>query len=181
MMFSMELPLVLLFIFSIRHFYIVLALVDVDLITHGTVQVASDEINDNDNDNENIFDELNILLVKIGGSSITYKSEFERLDTEALSWFVSAVAKSTSEYFLAPMGDEEHKYECPSADTTSKKIGLVIIHGAGSFGHFTAKEYGLKGQSIAPPQQQQKPLSNVTTWELSQTRRQKHGLAKTRL
>jgi isopentenyl phosphate kinase len=168
--------IVLLFIILFR-FYIVLALVD---HIHGTIHVASNEINRN---GTSILDELDIVLVKIGGSSITYKSEFERLDAKAVSWFASAVARSTSEYFLAPLADEvENKNECPSVVAATirsfrNKIGFVIIHGAGSFGHFTAKEYGFKSQSTAPPQ----PLQSITTRDLAKKRRQQHGLAKTRL
>jgi isopentenyl phosphate kinase len=101
------------------------------------------------------------------------------LDTEAVSWFASVIAKSTSEYFLAPFVDEENK-ECPNAEATIRnrtRNGFVIVHGAGSFGHFTAKEYGFKGQSTAPPP----TTSSHTSWDLSKIRRQKHGLTKTRL
>ena len=51
------------------------------------------------------------------------------------------------------------------------KKSFVIVHGAGSFGHHTAKEFGLSGQSVPPS-------NNVNG--VHQTRFME-GLAKTRL
>lgn len=66
------------------------------------------------------------VLVKIGGSSITDKAQLETLDTAALTWFAKALGRSY------------------------KHTRYIIVHGAGSFGHFVAKEYGLRGQTSAP-------------------------------
>lgn len=118
-----------------------------------------------------------IVLIKIGGSSITHKSEFESLNDEALSWFARIVSESTTSKHYLSNGETT----CPQGgrdDNEPKKRGFVIVHGAGSFGHFTAKEFGLKGQSIAPIV----PPSIASSPEVEQMRhRQKEGLVKTRI
>jgi isopentenyl phosphate kinase len=124
------------------------------------------------------FKDLDIILVKIGGSSITYKSEFERVNKEAVEWFARTIAQSTSEIFL---NGEEQSRQCPGPRDdahSAKKFGFVIVHGAGSFGHFQAKEYGLKGQSTPPPVLPSTPIKQDLH---RQRRRRKEGLAKTRL
>lgn len=68
-----------------------------------------------------------IILIKIGGSSITNKAVKEELNPKALDWFAKTLAKAT------------HQQR------------FVIVHGAGSFGHFTAKEYGLTSRDGPPP------------------------------
>ena len=114
-----------------------------------------------------------VILVKIGGSSITHKGEFESLNEHALAWFSRSIAKATPNAFLAPPKEEV----CDVDTTNEHAIGFVIVHGAGSFGHFTAKEYGLKGHSEEPPTANKR---NTTTDSLDR-RRDLHGLAKTRL
>jgi isopentenyl phosphate kinase len=116
---------------------------------------------------ENEEEDMRVILVKIGGSSITYKAEKENLDQESLSWFVRSISNAVGERFRGP--DEG---ECES--TPRHPIAFVVIHGAGSFGHFTAKEFGLKGQIQAPP-------SNSTLLSVEQNRYRKRGLAETRL
>jgi len=69
-----------------------------------------------------------IVVVKVGGSSITKKAEKETVNDEALDWFANAMANLPD--------------TCESTSSTR----FVIIHGAGSFGHHTAKEYGLSGR-----------------------------------
>ena len=67
-----------------------------------------------------------IVLVKVGGSSITDKANFETLNEDSLEWFARIVAES------------------------SIQQRFVIVHGAGSFGHHTAKEYDLRGKTVSP-------------------------------
>ena len=62
-----------------------------------------------------------VILVKFGGSAITRKNLFETLDGEKLDM--------TSRH----MQTASRIYKCKYA----------IVHGAGSFGHFQAKTYGL--------------------------------------
>ena len=64
------------------------------------------------------------VLVKLGGSAITSKAEFETLNHAALTSAVTAIA-------------------CSGKRT-------VVLHGAGSFGHFQAREHGIsKGTADA--------------------------------
>ena len=105
--------------------------------------------------------EIEVVLVKIGGSSITKKAEIESLDDESLNWFAKSLSSSIADRFRAPNHDDN-----PSARQTA----FVVIHGAGSFGHFTAKKYGLKGQTEKP--------NNKNT---EHSRYRKRGLAETRL
>jgi isopentenyl phosphate kinase len=92
-----------------------------------------------------------VVLIKIGGSSITNKSVKETLDPHALSWFVTCLAKC------------------------NKDRAFIVVHGAGSFGHHTAKEYGLSGKT-------QPPSSNGEEHYDKDTHRQLMlGLGRTRL
>lgn len=60
------------------------------------------------------------VIVKLGGSAITVKSQKETL----------------ARAFLL---------QCAEQLAQVKDCNLIVIHGAGSFGHFQAKEYGLSG------------------------------------
>ena len=43
-----------------------------------------------------------VILVKIGGSSITHKGDFESLNEEAVEWFAESIFNASSSDFLAP-------------------------------------------------------------------------------
>eukprot|EP00440_Ansanella_granifera_P007538 gb/GFBE01008163.1/.p1 GENE.gb/GFBE01008163.1/~~gb/GFBE01008163.1/.p1 ORF type:complete len:311 (+),score=61.58 gb/GFBE01008163.1/:1-933(+) len=87
------------------------------------------------------------VVVKIGGSACTKKAQFETLNTEALSASSAQLAKLSSE-----------------------GLRMAIVHGAGSFGHQHAKEYGVsKGTGEA----------SFSTGPLPE--RLREGFAKTRL
>lgn len=88
-----------------------------------------------------------VVLVKIGGSSITAKSTKESLNQTALDWFAQTLADTMADEFLAP--SEEEAPSCADHDKAPRSA-FVIVHGAGSFGHHTAKEYGLQGH-VDPP------------------------------
>jgi len=84
------------------------------------------------------------VVVKIGGSACTRKAEFETLNVGALSAISSQISALPAE-----------------------GLSLAVVHGAGSFGHQHAKEYGVsKGSSEAP---------------LDLSDRLREGFAKTRL
>jgi len=51
-------------------------------------------------------------------------------------------------------------------------LKMIIVHGAGSFGHHSAKEYGLRGLDSPP--------TKGTVMESSDQRKMITGLAKTR-
>ena len=66
------------------------------------------------------------LVVKLGGSAVTNKSTFETLNTEKLEATAKSLARS-------PLARE-----------------TVLLHGAGSFGHFQASKYAIsRGTSSA--------------------------------
>mmetsp|Transcript_8224 Transcript_8224/g.17106 ORF Transcript_8224/g.17106 Transcript_8224/m.17106 type:complete len:330 (+) Transcript_8224:53-1042(+) len=99
----------------------------------------------------------NILLVKVGGSSITEKGKSETLDLESLVWFAETISSAINDAYLsAAMYDR------------SDNPAMVIVHGAGSFGHHTAKNFGLRGQ-VSPPSD-----------ELHLTKKLLTGIAQTR-
>jgi isopentenyl phosphate kinase len=75
-----------------------------------------------------------VTLIKIGGSSITNKAVLEELNPVALDWFARTLATASK-----------------TIHQTNKQQRFVVVHGAGSFGHFTAKEYGLQGRDGPPP------------------------------
>eukprot|EP00435_Cladocopium_sp_Y103_P038453 s2967_g10.t1 len=82
------------------------------------------------------------VVVKIGGSACTRKAEFETLNVGALQAISSQLSALPTEGY-----------------------SLAVVHGAGSFGHQHAKEYGVsKGSSEAP---------------LDLTQRLREGFAKT--
>ncbi len=81
-------------------------------------------------------------IVKVGGSSLTVKESKHTLNDEHIDW--------TCDVFAQLMHQSE------SCDRCSMSI---LVHGAGSFGHFEAKEHGLSGSearfdprsSLRPP------------------------------
>ena len=109
-----------------------------------------------------------IILVKVGGSSITNKAKEETLDEKALTWFSKIIASSISEEYLFKNLSERTEKE----DKHSNKPSFIIVHGAGSFGHHCAKEFGLRGKT-SPPR-------NLKSCEKQDRRRLMSGLARTR-
>jgi isopentenyl phosphate kinase len=100
-----------------------------------------------------------VILIKVGGSSITEKGTKETLNPTALQWLSETLASAM---------DSSQQEECGN-----KRRSFVIVHGAGSFGHHTAKEYGLSGQPKRPTDKQHYDSGNQT--------KLMEGLAKTRL
>ncbi|CAB9502113.1 Isopentenyl phosphate kinase [Seminavis robusta] len=138
-------------------------------------------------------DELEVVLVKIGGSSLTHKAQLETVDSDALQWFSNTIKETIHEGFKAPPLDNQCEdsvcvdSDMANADKNSafnsdgsrrKRRAFIIVHGAGSFGHHTAKEYALKGQ-FQPPPTGAAERNNI----IGQTGRRwtMQGLAKTRL
>jgi isopentenyl phosphate kinase len=93
------------------------------------------------------------ILIKVGGSSITDKATKETLNLEAIQWFADAMHDALA----------------------AGNALYILVHGAGSFGHHSAKEYGLQGQTEEPP-----PLSSTRN-DCSNRRNLMEGVAKTRL
>jgi isopentenyl phosphate kinase len=92
------------------------------------------------------------ILIKVGGSSVTDKSTRETLNFEAIRWFADAM------------------HDAIAAGNAS----YILVHGAGSFGHHSAKEYGLQGQTKAPP------LLSSSRNDCLDHRNLMEGVAKTR-
>lgn len=112
--------------------------------------------------NDSAFTKKKILLLKVGGSSITQKGKLETLDEEALEWF-SRTIRSTIHYDFVSTEDGE-------SSENENKPAMIIVHGAGSFGHHTAKQYGLRGKGGVPPPDGMNLTKDLLT-----------GIAKTRL
>lgn len=93
--------------------------------------------------NDSGFTKKRILLLKVGGSSITQKGKLETLDVEALEWFSGTIRSTIHEEFVSAEDGETSEND--------DKPAMIIVHGAGSFGHHTAKQYGLGGKNVPPP------------------------------
>ena len=74
-------------------------------------------------------EELEVIAVKIGGSSLTDKASKETINPEALEWFSQTVADSIHEGYTYKSTDSSKQ-----GDTRSRKRAYVIVHGAGKVG-----------------------------------------------
>ena len=87
-----------------------------------------------------------VIIIKIGGSSITNKAIEETFNQTAIDWFAKLISASVHSSFL--FSDKEQEIEQEDRATTNEesktKPKFVVIHGAGSFGHHSAKRYGLQ-------------------------------------
>lgn len=72
-----------------------------------------------------IYSAERMVLVKLGGSAITKKADFETLDSPSLA--------------------------AAAADISCSAIRTCVVHGAGSFGHFQARQYGIS-KGVSHPQ-----------------------------
>ena len=110
---------------------------------------------------------LQVVLVKVGGSSITNKETKESLNEESLEWFSQTLSAAIGLRFQAP-----HSNQC---ERPNESRAFILIHGAGSFGHFSAKAYGLQGQAREP--------DSANGFELDDEERRwkMKGLSETRL
>ncbi|KAL7487066.1 hypothetical protein ACHAW6_012685 [Cyclotella cf. meneghiniana] len=118
-----------------------------------------------------------IIILKIGGSSITNKAQEETLDTESLEWFANLISTSVNESVLSP----SCTFDRYSNSQTKPRI--IIVHGAGSFGHHSAKRYGLKcGKSVLLDEceSMKDEKSNNDSLDSMRLHYQMEGLSKTR-
>jgi len=109
------------------------------------------------------------LLLKVGGSSITEKGKLETLNVDAIKWFSRTVRLSINDKFLSDDNDNKDG-DNDDNDNDDTKPSIIIVHGAGSFGHHIAKKYGLSGKTTPPPNNGIKITKDLST-----------GIAKTRL
>lgn len=122
---------------------------------------------------ESVDPEIEVILVKIGGSSITHKGEKESLNDEALAWFSQTLESLIARSYRSPADD---RCESDSLDESARSVAFVVVHGAGSFGHFSAKAYGLKGQTENPQNS-----SNHSSLDTTERRFRMQGVSETRL
>lgn len=88
-----------------------------------------------------------VIIIKIGGSSITNKAIEETLNQTAIDWFAKLISASVHTSFLFSDKEQEQEEQGDHATTNEEsktKPKFVVIHGAGSFGHHSAKRYGLQ-------------------------------------
>lgn len=129
------------------------------------------------------LEEMDVVLIKVGGSSITDKAIKETLNFDAIDWFARILSSEVSTSFRSLSSSPLHTNESITSDNNktcrSTNTAFIVIHGAGSFGHQSAKEYGLKGQMYAP-----QPVANRTGSGEKEELHRRHimqGVAQTRL
>ena len=108
-----------------------------------------------------------IVIVKIGGSSITEKAQLETLNPTALEWFAQTIQSSS----LSSTHSKIKNKNGDDSDNDDLKTQFVIVHGAGSFGHYHAKEFGFRGVTS----------SNVNKSFSNNPKQIREGISKTRL
>ena len=129
---------------------------------------------------EYVDDDDEIIILKIGGSSITDKAREETLNQDALDWFAKLVTESIDSKYLSSdcSPDKDNK---ASSQMKKKKTKFIIVHGAGSFGHHSAKRYGLKcGKAVYIREKKTNYLHQFAALNEKGRRLQMQGLCKTR-
>ena len=136
-----------------------------------------------------------VIIIKIGGSSITNKATEETLNQHAIDWFAKLISASVHTSFLFRDKEEQEQQEENHATNEKRKTKpkFVVVHGAGSFGHHSAKRYGLqcgkaallKGGSLSPSttadtDDDEKCKSNSSSSLQKRKRFQMEALSKTR-
>ena len=91
------------------------------------------------------------VIVKLGGAAITEKDSLETMGARGQA-VLAAAARSI-------------------AETVRTQRNVVVVHGAGSFGHFQAKEHGVAGGGV---------LEGIACEDGDATARLRAGVAKTR-
>lgn len=90
----------------------------------------------------------NVVIVKVGGSSITDKGKIETLDVDAIERISKILASTVGTAYLSQDSDNEIDNDRLNDENP---LSIVVVHGAGSFGHQIARENGLEGKSKPPP------------------------------
>jgi isopentenyl phosphate kinase len=120
-----------------------------------------------------------VVLIKVGGSSITDKAVPESLNQDSLSWFARSLAAQVHEFYLtsnATTHITDARTTCP-IHNENRGSAFIVVHGAGSFGHHTAKQYDLKGQTQPP---RAEDASSTCILDPQQRRNDMQGIAHTR-
>jgi len=82
---------------------------------------------------------------------VTDKAKVETLNTATLGWAGGAVASAVNPSYRSLNCSEYDEESASGNNDDCGKPAFVIVHGAGSFGHHAAREYGLRGQTEPPP------------------------------
>ena len=117
-----------------------------------------------------------VVIIKLGGSSITNKAKLETLDEPALNWVAKTLTMSLDSPFISSVDEKNISVGC--ADS-KRRATFIVIHGAGSFGHQSAKAFGLRGQTEKP--NISPDCKEVIASPEMERRKLMEGLAKTRL
>ena len=128
-----------------------------------------------------------VVIIKLGGSSITDKAKLETLQPGVLNWVSKTLKSALHERYLSPSPETTTQNEDSFPIVPSRKAAFIIVHGAGSFGHQCAKQYGLSGKSEPPPEREDGNTDFASVENLDMLnemeRKRLHdmtGLAKTR-
>ena len=154
-------------------FYISVIIIIISIYVSHVTKENNVHVEEESNQNQNQNHRL--VVLKLGGSSITNKDTFETLNQTMLDWVASTLASATSTV-------EDGINSCVDDESicSTQRNQFVIVHDAGSFGHITARKYGLKGHTDPPP-----PPSEITVTSSHHHRHQQQyimeGLAQTRL
>ena len=94
-----------------------------------------------------------MLYIPILSFYIIEKAKLETLNVEALKWFSETISSSVNDNFLSDDNCNKRSDDIDNSDESdnNNKPAIIIVHGAGSFGHHTAKKYGLRGKTTPPP------------------------------
>ena len=76
-------------------------------------------------------EELDVIVVKIGGSSLTDKAKKETIDHDALAWFSKTIFRSIHDGYTE---NSDSKTQQESSSSNRRKRAYVIVHGAGKLG-----------------------------------------------
>ncbi|GFR47415.1 hypothetical protein Agub_g9132, partial [Astrephomene gubernaculifera] len=97
-------------------------------------------------------------IIKAGGAAITHKAQLETLQQEVLrrvcqSVAAAAAAIADSHCGHGPAGSSSQAGACDGDGEQGG--GIVLVHGAGSFGHHPASEYGVARGPLTDPRVRQ--------------------------
>ena len=95
-------------------------------------------------------------VVKLGGAAITWKDTLETLNETTLKKCARGIAKAVE------LEEERASRHAESSGrggrggegdgaVTRRRKGFVVVHGAGSFGHFQARRYGVSKGCVSSP------------------------------
>ena len=82
-------------------------------------------------------------VVKLGGAAITQKDKFETLDEVTLKACAVAISEAVRRLEEERPVESEEGGDGTRPRPRRPRQGIVVVHGAGSFGHFQARRRGV--------------------------------------